>query len=57
MVEQTLTIANLLDRLTALEAEVARLQAENAELRRCLGLDSGNTHKPLRSDGYAQKRV
>lgn len=67
----TMVIANVSERLTALEARVAyleaenarlqaedtRLQAENAELRRRLGLNSSNRHKPPSSDGYRTKRV
>ena len=30
--------------------EIDRLKAENAELRRRLGLDSSNSHKPPSSD-------
>ena len=37
--------------------ENAQLKAENAELRRRLGLDSGNSHKPPSSDGYKKKTV
>jgi len=62
--EQVLETDVLLKRLAALEAEVARLQvevaclgAENAELRRRLGLNSQNSHKPPSSDGYRKKRV
>ncbi|KOR31356.1 hypothetical protein TI04_01265 [Achromatium sp. WMS2] len=32
--------------------KIAKLEAENAELRRRLGLDSTNSHKPPSSDGY-----
>ena len=67
----TMVIANVLERLTALEASVAyleaenarlqaenaRLQAENAELRRRVGLNSSNRHKPPSSAGYRTKRV
>jgi hypothetical protein len=35
--------------------EIERLKAENAELRRRLGLDSTNSHKPPSSDGYKKK--
>lgn len=35
--------------------ENAQLKAENAELRRRLGLDSDNSHKPPSSDGYKKK--
>jgi hypothetical protein len=37
--------------------ENAQLKAENAELRRRLGLDSSNSHKPPSSDGYRKKTV
>jgi transposase len=37
--------------------ENAQLKAENAELRRRLGLDSRNSHKPPSSDGYGKKTV
>jgi transposase len=37
--------------------ENERLKAENAELRRRLGLDSTNSHKPPGSDGYKKKTV
>jgi transposase len=35
--------------------KIAQLEAENAELRRRLGLDSTNSHKPPSSDGYKKK--
>ncbi len=71
MSEQHLEIEVLFKRLAFLEAEVARqqgeveglraennrLQAENAELKRRLGLNSENSHKPPSSDGYRKKRV
>lgn len=57
MAEQPLEIGILLKRLAVLEAEVARLQAENAELRRRLGMNSQNSHKPPSSDGYRKKRL
>lgn len=37
--------------------ENAQLKAENAELRRRLGLDSNNSHKPPSSDGYKKAPV
>ena len=37
--------------------KIEQLKAENAELRRRLGLDSTNSHKPPSSDGYAKKTV
>ena len=47
----------LLERIAALEAEVLRLKAENEELRRRLGMNSQNSHKPPSSDGYRKKSV
>lgn len=47
----------LLERISALEAENLRLQAENEELRRRLGMNSENSHKPPSSDGYRKKSV
>lgn len=35
--------------------ENAQLKAENAELRRRLGMNSSNSHKPPGSDGYGKK--
>ena len=37
--------------------KIEQLEAENAELRRRLGLDSTNSHKPPSSDGYSKKTV
>lgn len=37
--------------------DVARLTAENAELKRRLGLNSHNSDKPPGSDGYAKKPI
>lgn len=37
--------------------QIRRLEAENAELRRRLGMDSTNSHKPPSSDGYAKKSL
>jgi transposase len=37
--------------------KIRRLEAENAELRRRLGMDSTNSHKPPSSDGYAKKSL
>lgn len=37
--------------------KIEQLEAENAELRRRLGLDSTNSHKPPSSDGYRKKTV
>lgn len=50
-------LAALLERIASLEAEVLRLKAENEELRRRLGLNSKNSHKPPSSDGYRKKSV
>ena len=50
-------VTSLLGRLENLEAEIERLQAENAELRRRLGMNSSNSHKPPSSDGYRKKRA
>jgi len=57
MAEQPLLMNVLLERIAALEAEVLRLQTENAELRRRLGMNSENSHKPPSSDGYRKKQV
>jgi len=57
MAEAPLLINIWLERIAALEAEVLRLQAENAELRRRLGRNSENSHKPPSSDGYRKKQV
>lgn len=61
---EKLTLSELPNEINALKAlikqlleENERLQAENAELRRRLGLDSTNSHKPPSSDGYAKKTV
>lgn len=40
-----------------LVAETERLKAEIAELRRRLGLDSTNSHKPPSSDGYQKETI
>ncbi len=37
--------------------KIEQLEAENAELRRRLGLDSTNSHQPPSSDGYQKKTV
>lgn len=57
MAEETKLIEELLERMARLEAEIERLKAENAELRRRLGMDSQNSHKPPSSDGYRKKTV
>jgi regulator of replication initiation timing len=38
--------------IAQLKLENTKLQAENAELRRRLGMNSSNSHKPPSSDGY-----
>lgn len=43
--------------IQALWEKLERLEAENAELRRRLELDSTNSHKPPSSDGYQKKTV
>jgi transposase len=40
-----------------LQTELACLQAENAELRRRLGMHSSNSQKPPSSDGYRKQRA
>jgi transposase len=57
MAEQPLLANILFERITALEIEVFRLQAENAELRRRLDMNSQNSHKPPSSDGYRKKSL
>lgn len=52
-------LPNDIETLKALVKEllekIKRLEAENAELRRRLGLDSTNSHKPPSSEGYQKK--
>ncbi|MGI8312563.1 DUF6444 domain-containing protein [Saccharopolyspora hattusasensis] len=45
----------LAELVTALSAEVAALRAENAELRRRLGMDSTNSSTPPSQDSLAAK--
>ena len=55
MAEKGTLLDELLERLSALEGEIQRLKAENAELRRRLEMNSENSHKPSSSDGYRKK--
>lgn len=48
-------IASLKSLIKGLLEKVAQLEAENAELRERLGLNSTNSHKPPSSDGYGKK--
>ena len=55
---------NLPNNVNALKAiikqlleKIEKLETENAELRRRLGLDSTNSHKPPSSDGYKKKTI
>jgi len=57
MAEKPLLIDALLEKLAALEAEIQRLKAENADLRHRLEKNSQNSHKPPSSDGYRKKSV
>jgi len=57
MAEQRFLIDELLEKLSAFEAEIQVLKAENAELRRRLEMNSQNSHKPPSSDGYRKKSV
>src|ERR1700689_280180 len=41
--------------IASLKREIEALRAENAELRRRLGLDSSNSSKPPSSDGLKKK--
>jgi len=53
--EKDLKIAALEAENAALRQLVAELRAEIAELKRRLGLNSGNSGKPPSSDGLAKK--
>jgi hypothetical protein len=57
MPERTWTATSPLTRLENLEAEIERLQTENAELRCRLGVNSNNSYKPPSSDGYRKNRA
>ena len=50
-------LAFLKERVLELSEEIARLRAENAELRRRLGMDSTNSSQPPSSDGYKKKPI
>jgi len=50
-------IEGLMGRIAALEAEVMGLRAENAELKRRLGMNSGNSSQPPSADGLKKRRV
>jgi transposase len=47
--------AEIEELIASLRAEIEALRAENAELRRRLGLDSSNSSKPPSSDGLGKK--
>ena len=47
-------IQQLLERIEKLEKEVAKLRAENVELKKCLGKNSRNSSKPPSSDGLSK---
>lgn len=51
------TLVQLLAENERARAEIVRLQEEVAELRRRLGMNSHNSHKPPASDGYRKKRI
>jgi transposase len=53
--EKDTLIGALLDQVEALGAEVTALRAETVELKRRLGMNSGNSGKPPSSDGYQKK--
>ena len=46
---------DVVELIAALRGEIEALRAENAELRRRLGLDSANSSKPPSSDGLKKK--
>lgn len=54
VVQQAQVINELRVRVAALEAENVRLRAENAELKRRLGMNSTNSSQPPTSDGLAK---
>ena len=55
MEERDAKIAELEKAILALQARVAILIAENEDLRRRLGLNSGNSSKPPSSDGLKKR--
>lgn len=48
-------IESLKSLIEALVSRISELEAENAELRRRLGLNRGNSHKPPSSEGYSKQ--
>lgn len=48
-------VLSLLAKIQQLEARVRELETENTELRRQLGLNPTNSHKPPSAQGYAKK--
>jgi len=56
MTELPNDIESLKALIVQLLEKIAQLEAENAELRRRLGMDSHNSDKPPSSDGY-QKNI
>jgi hypothetical protein len=54
VVQQAQVINELRVRVAALEAENVRLRAENAEVKRRLGMNSTNSSQPPSSDGLAK---
>jgi transposase len=57
MTELPNDIESLKALIVQLLEKIAQLEAENAELRRRLGMDSHNSDKPPSSDGYQKKTV